>query len=150
MNQDIIIKLAVHMYHETVIILMSHSGRLTHICVSKLTLIGSDKAWHLVGTKPLSELMLGYCWLDPQEQNSAKFNQNSYIIIKKIHLKMSSWYWWPFCLGLNVIFVFMTSLMVYVIRSPNRPKIWTAIIPRSNTQDVRNGHGYLAGIFNFQ
>ena len=29
-------------------------------------------ACHLVGTKPLSELMLEYCWMDPLEQASAK------------------------------------------------------------------------------
>ena len=43
-------------------------GQVTHICVSKLTIIG----WHLVGAKPLSEPMLEYCRLDPWEQTSVQ------------------------------------------------------------------------------
>ena len=41
--------------------MLSHWGWLTHICVSKLTIIGSDFDMRLVGAKPLSEPMLGYC-----------------------------------------------------------------------------------------
>ena len=40
--------------------ILNHWGRVAHICVSKLTIIGS-KACRLVGAKPLSEPMLGYC-----------------------------------------------------------------------------------------
>ena len=46
---------------------------MTHICVSKLTIIGSDN-----GLSPLSEPMLGYCWLDPREQTSVK-SQSKFI-----------------------------------------------------------------------
>ena len=40
-------------------------------------------AFRLVGAKPLSEPMLEYCKLDPWEQNSIKFNRNSYIFIEE-------------------------------------------------------------------
>ena len=40
---------------------LTHWGRVTHICVSKIVIIGSDMACRLVGAKPLSEPMLEYC-----------------------------------------------------------------------------------------
>ena len=49
----------------------SHWGR--RICVSKLTIIGSDNAWRLAGAKTSSAPMLKYCWFEPQQQTSAKF-----------------------------------------------------------------------------
>ena len=46
-----------------------------HMCVSKLTIIGSDNGWacRLDRAKPLSEPMLDYYWLEPWEQISMKF-----------------------------------------------------------------------------
>ena len=41
--------------------ILTHWGRVTHICVGKLTIIGSDNGLCLGGAKPLSEPMLGYC-----------------------------------------------------------------------------------------
>ena len=81
-------------------------GRVTHICVSKLTIIGSDNGlspgwcqaiiWTSAGillpvTGPLgtnfSEILI-------------KIHTFSF---KKIHLKLSSGKWRPFCLSLNVL-----------------------------------------------
>ena len=58
-------------------------------------------ACSLFGTKPLSEPMLKYCLLEPtsKEQISMKF----YLKLKKMHVKMLSAEWWPFCFGLSVI-----------------------------------------------
>ena len=36
-------------------------GRITHICVSDITIMLQTRACRLVGAKPLSEPMLGYC-----------------------------------------------------------------------------------------
>ena len=54
---------------------LTHLGRVTHICDSNLTSIGSVQrmACRLAGTKPLSKQILGYYQLDPQEQTSVKF-----------------------------------------------------------------------------
>ena len=46
---------------------------MTYICVSKLTIIGSDYGLRLVGAKPLSEPMLENCLLNHQEQTSVTF-----------------------------------------------------------------------------
>ena len=83
---------------------VTHWGRVTHICISNLTITGSDNSlspgrrqaiiwtnagilliWHL-GTN-FSEILI--------EIHAFSF--------KKIHLKMSSGKWRPFCLGLNVL-----------------------------------------------
>ena len=59
-------------------------------------------AWRLFGAKPLSKPMLGFSQLDPQEQTT----NISEILVKiqnfsftKMHLKLSSAKWWPFCPG---------------------------------------------------
>ena len=79
---------------------LTHWGRVTHICVSKLTIIGSDNGlspgrrqaiiWTnagilLIGS--LSEILIGILTFS----------------LKKIHLKISSAKWRPFCFGLNVL-----------------------------------------------
>ena len=83
---------------------LAHWIWVTHICVSKLTIIGSDHGlspgrcqamiWTnaeilLIGPlgKKISEILI--------EIHTFSF--------KKIHLKMSSGKWRPFCLGLNVL-----------------------------------------------
>ena len=57
-------------------------------------------ACRLFGAKPLSKPLLGYCQLNPQEQTSSetliKIQKFSFT---KIHLKISSAKWWPFCRG---------------------------------------------------
>ena len=59
---------------------------MTHICVSKQTVIGSDNglapAW-LVGDKPLSEPMMEYCQMDAGEQTSVKYK----LQFKHFHLR---------------------------------------------------------------
>ena len=40
---------------------LTHWGQVTHKCISKLTIIGSDMTRCLAGAKPLSEPMLEYC-----------------------------------------------------------------------------------------
>ena len=57
-------------------------------------------AWHLVGTKPLSEPMLAHCQLDCWEHISLKFLSEFY----HFHLTKCSWKcrlpkWRPFCRG---------------------------------------------------
>ena len=85
-------------------IVLTHWGRATHICFSKLAIIGSDNGlspgrrqaiiWTNAGI-----LLIGFL--------GTNFNE---ILIgiqafsfKKMHLKLSSAKWRPFCLGLNVL-----------------------------------------------
>ena len=83
--------------------LLTHWGRVTHICVSKLTIIGSDNGlspgrrqaiiWTNAGilVRPLGTIF-----------NEIIIEIYSFLF-KKMHLKMSSGKWLPFCLGINML-----------------------------------------------
>ena len=81
---------------------LTHSGRVTHICVGNLTVISSDN-----GLSPGRR----QCWtnagillIGPLGRNLGEILIEIHIFsYKKIHLKMSSGKWRPFCLGLNVL-----------------------------------------------
>ena len=77
---------------------LTHWGRVTHICVGKLTIIASDNGLAPSWTNAVI-LLIGPL--------GTKFNEISIEIhtfsFKKMHLKMSSAKWRPFCLGLNVL-----------------------------------------------
>ena len=60
---------------------LTHWGRVMYICIRKLTIIGSDMACHLFGTKPLSEPMLLYCQFYPKKHISVNF----YLKFKSFH-----------------------------------------------------------------
>ena len=78
---------------------------MTHVCVSKLTIIGSDN-----GLSPGRRQAI--IWTNAVVLLMGSLGTNfSEILIeilifsfKKTHLKISSAKWRPFCLGLNVIF----------------------------------------------
>ena len=96
-----------------VVVHLTHWGRVTHICVGKLTITGSDNGlspgrgqaviWTnaeilligLLGTK-FSEILI-------------KIDTFS---LKKMRLKVSSGKWRPFCLGLNVLIIKLSSLYI--------------------------------------
>ena len=83
---------------------LTHWGRITHICVNKLTILGSDNGmlpvWHqaIIGTNA------GISLIRPLGLNFSeiliKIHTSS---SKKMHFKMLSAKWRPFCLGLNVL-----------------------------------------------
>ena len=84
--------------------MLSHRGRVTHICVSKLSIIGSDNGLSPDQRQAIIWTNAGILLIGNLGTN---FNE---IVIeihtfssKKIHLKMSSEKWRPFCLGLNVL-----------------------------------------------
>ena len=83
---------------------LTHWGRVMHICVSKLTIIGSDNGLAPGRRQTIFWTNDGILFIGPLGTN---FNE---ILIgikifsfKKMHLKMSSAKWCPFCLGLNVL-----------------------------------------------
>ena len=83
---------------------LTHWGRVTHICVDKLTIIGSDN-----GLSP--EQRQAIIWTNAGIFLIRLLGTNfSEILIeiqtfsfKKMHLKISSAKWRPFCLRLNVL-----------------------------------------------
>ena len=77
-----------------------------HICVSKLTIIGSDNslvAWSPGRRQAIIWTNTGMLLIGPWGTNFINHNRNLYIFIQENAFEMSSGKWWPFCLGLNVI-----------------------------------------------
>ena len=97
---------------------LTHWGRETHICVSKLASIVSD--WLV--TWPAPSHYLNQCWniVNGTLRNKLQWNpkRNSYIFIQEMHLKMSSGKWRPFCPGLNVLTHWVWDKMVSIWRKP--------------------------------
>ena len=83
---------------------LSHWGRVTHICVSELPIIGSDNGLSPGRRQAIIWTNAGILLIDPFGTN---FNEILIEIqtfsFRKMHLKMSSAKWRPFCLGLNVL-----------------------------------------------
>ena len=77
---------------------------VTHICVSKITIIGSDSGLSLTRWQPITwtnvEILL--IWLLGTNFSEILIKIDTFSF-KKMHLKMSSGKWRPSCLGLNVL-----------------------------------------------
>ena len=83
---------------------LTHWGRVTHICVGKLTIIGSDNGLSPGRRQAIIWINPGILLIGPLGTNFSEIligiQTFSYT---KMHLKMSSAKWLPFCLGLNVL-----------------------------------------------
>ena len=101
---------------------LTHWGRVTHICVSKLTIVGSDNGLSPGRCQAIICTNDGVLLIRTLRTN---FSENVIEIhtfpSKKIHLKMSSGKWRPFRLGLNVLTkVFSCTICVnYIANSFN-------------------------------
>ena len=83
---------------------LTHWGRVTHICVSKQTIIGSYNGLSPGRRQAIIWTNAGILLIGPLGTNFSEFLiQIQTFSFKKIHLKMSSAKWGPFCLGLNVL-----------------------------------------------
>ena len=77
---------------------------MTHICVSKLTIIGSDNGLSPGRHQPIIWTNTGILLIGPLGTNFSEILIKIYTFsFKKMHLKMSSGKWRPSCLGLNVL-----------------------------------------------
>ena len=85
-------------------LILTHWGRVTHICVGKLINIGSDNGLSPGRRQAIIWTNAGILLIGPLGTNFSEF----LIVIhtcsfNKMHLKMSSAKWRPFCPGLNVL-----------------------------------------------
>ena len=106
---------------------LTHWGRLAHIWVSNLNIIGSDNGLLPGQCQALIWTNTGIFRNIPQRN----FNINSNILIHEKPLIVSSAKWWPFCLGLSVLSQIL-SVPVYifipiVIVSPNSPGLMSCV-----------------------
>ena len=83
---------------------LTHWGRVTHICVGNLTIIGSDNGLSLGRHQAIIWTNVGILLFGPLGTNFSEIligiQTFSY---KKMHLKMASVKWRPFRIGLNVL-----------------------------------------------
>ena len=83
---------------------LTHWGRVMHICVSELTIIGSDNGLSPGRRQAIIWTIAGILWIGPLGTNFNEILIEIYTFsFRKMHLKMSSGKWRPFCLGLNVL-----------------------------------------------
>ena len=89
---------------------LTHSGRGTHICVSKLAIIGSDNGLSHSQRQTIiwidTGMMLIWTWGTKFSEVLSEIQTFSLV---KMHLKMSSGKWQQFCLGLNVLISFLLA-----------------------------------------
>ena len=83
---------------------LTHWGRVTHICVSKLTIIGSDNGLSPGRRQAIIWTNGGILLIRPSGTNFSEILSEIHTFsFKKMHLKTSSAKWRPFCLGPNVL-----------------------------------------------
>ena len=83
---------------------LTHWGRVTHICVVKLTIFGSDNGLSPGRRQAIIWTNAGILLIGPLGTNFIEILIGIQTFsFKKMHLKMSSEKWRPFCLGLNVL-----------------------------------------------
>ena len=101
---------------------LTHWGWVTHICVSKLTSIGSDNGLSPGRRQAIIWTNAAILLIGPLRTN---FSEILIAIetfsFKKMHLKISSAKWRPFCLGLNVLKLTNFGFCFYNI-SPSRER----------------------------
>ena len=83
---------------------LTHRARVMHICVGKLTVIGSDNGLSPGWRQAIIWTNAGILLIGPLGTNfSDILIEIQTFSFKKAHLKMLSAKWRPFCLGLNVL-----------------------------------------------
>ena len=86
------------------ILQLTRWSRVTHICINNLTIIDSDNGFSPGRRQAIIWTNAGILLIGPLGTNFIEiligFQTFSF---KKMHLKMSSAKWRPFCLGLNVL-----------------------------------------------
>ena len=85
---------------------LTHWGRVTHICVSKLTIIGSDNGLSPGRRQAIIWTNAGLLLIGPLGTNFSEILIGiSTFSFKKMSLKMLSGNWQTSCLGLNVLWI---------------------------------------------
>ena len=81
-----------------------HWGWVTHICMGKLNVIGSDNGLSPSRRQSIIRTNAVILLIGPSGMNFSEILIEIHTFsFKKMHLKMSSGKWRPFCLGFNVL-----------------------------------------------
>ena len=83
---------------------LTHWGQVTHTCISKLTILGSDNGLSPGWRQAIIWTNTGILLIKPFGTNFSEILIEIHTFsFKKMHLKLLSAKWRPFCLGLNVL-----------------------------------------------
>ena len=86
------------------IAVLTHWGRVTHICIGKQTVIGSDNGLSPGRRQAIIWTNAGKLLFGPPGTNFGEILIEIHTFsFKKMHFKMSSVKWRPICFGLNVL-----------------------------------------------
>ena len=111
-------------------ILLTHWRRVRHICVSNLTINGSDNGLSPDRRQAITWTNVGILLIGPLGTNFSEMLIEIHTFsFKKIHFKMSSGKWRPFCLGLNVLRIHSANTVHYHYNAVNFPNNLHNITP---------------------
>ena len=120
---------------------LTHWGRATHICVSKLTIIGSDNDLPPGRCQAIIWTNAGILLIGTLGTNFSEILSEIHTFsFKKIRLKTSSAKWRPFCLDLNELRDLIMFQDIHWL-SPHSCNIFNILKPR------QNGHYFTHDVF---
>ena len=105
----------------------THWGQVTYKCISKLTTTDSDNGLSHGRLQAIIWTNAGFLLIGPLSTNYSEiFIKILTFSSKKMHLKMLSGKWWPFCLSLNVLkgIVFCQNKADALQNNTTCPRIW--------------------------
>ena len=106
---------------------LTHWGRVTHVCVRKLTSIGSDNGLSPSRRQAIIWTNAGILSIGPLGTNFSEISIEIQIFsFKKMHLKMSSAKWRPFFLRLDVLITLLALKPEYFRRTMSIPLLLIA------------------------
>ena len=125
---------------------LTHWGRVTHICIGNLTIIGSDNGLSPGRRQAITWTNVGILLIGPLGTNfSEMLSEIHTFSFKKIHLKMSSGKWRPFCLGLNVLTHCRSGSILDI--GSMKGILWHGVgVGVGGGMGMGGGGGYLTGI----
>ena len=85
------------------IVCLTHWGRVTHICIGNLTIIGPDYGLSPGRRQAIISTNDGILLIGLLGTNFSEISIEIVTFYKKMHLKVLSAKWRPFCIGLNVL-----------------------------------------------
>ena len=99
---------------------LTHWGRVAHICVGNLTIIGSDNGLSPGRCQAIIWINAGILLIGPLGTNLSEILiEIRAFLFKKMHLKTSSGKWTSSCLGLNVLMA--PRMRCHIMLIGNRP-----------------------------
>ena len=123
---------------------LTHWGRVTHICVIDLTIIGSDNGLSPAQCQAIIWTNTGILFIWPSGTNFSEMLIEIHTFsFKKMHVKTSSAKRRPFCLGLNVLRAVSGAISrrEAVAFSSEASKLFRKAIVHPQSH-IRNGENY--------